>query len=73
MPCSICKVGGHNARTCPSKTDVKREVAPKKKKEKVNLNKTPFNMDKYSEIMKELKEKRKNQYDLANECVQSLV
>lgn len=68
--CSICNQSGHNKRTCQS-----NEVCPviPKKKEEINLEKTQFEFEKYNDMLQEMKIKRENQYDLANDCVQSLM
>ena len=74
MPCKCGSLTHQrvNSKQCPLNPKT-GGVVVSIKKENVNLNKTPFTMDKYNDIMKEMKEKRKNQYDLANECVQSLM
>lgn len=66
--CSICKQPGHNKRRCP-RIDI-CIVTPEKG---VNLKKTPIHLDEYNDMLNEMKKKRKNQYDLANDCVQSLM
>ena len=73
MPCSICRVVGHNILTCSMNNGIQRVPKKKKEKQKVNLKKPPLTQGKYSEMLQKMKETRKNQYDLANECVQSLI
>ena len=69
--CSICKQPGHDKRKCPQK-DV-CQVAPKKNVKMVNLKKTPLQYKEYDDMLQDMKIKRENQYDLANNCVQSLM
>jgi hypothetical protein len=68
--CSICKQQGHNKRKCPQKDTC--QVVPKKKEE-INLKKTPLGLNEYNDMLQDMKINRKNQYDLANDCVQSLM
>ena len=78
MPCSICREVGHNSRRHSGINNCTSFIVTKKKKmkpekDKINLKKTPLSSEEYAKKEKKFKETRTKQYDLANDCVQSLI
>lgn len=77
MVCSICKRAGHNRTTCSSASSHRpppaRNVGGIRKKAKVNLDINPMSLVNKKEKLKDFKTRRKEQYKIANDCVQSLM
>jgi len=77
MVCSICKGAGHNRTTCQSSSSHRpppaRNVGGTRNKAKMNLDINPMSLEEKEEKLKYFKTRRKEQYKIANDCVESLM